>query len=79
MSQRAATIVSLPMAFEVVKSMQVDNLDWGEDYRPFARQALAEIIEDQMAAALLVEVGRFPDRGGSNFQRCEPRRTPRRL
>jgi putative transposase len=52
MSQRAATITSLPMAFEVVKAMQADGLDWGEGYRPLGRQALAEIIEDQMAAAV---------------------------
>ena len=52
MSQRTATIQSLPMAFEVVKAMQADSLEWDEDYRPLARQALAEIIEDQMAAAV---------------------------
>lgn len=52
MSQRAATIESLPVAFEVVKAMQADDLDWGEGYRPLGRQALAEIIEDQMAAAV---------------------------
>jgi putative transposase len=52
MSQRAATITSLPMAFEIVKVMQADGLDWGEGYRPLGRQALAEIIEDQMAAAV---------------------------
>jgi putative transposase len=52
MSQRAATITSLPMAFEVVKAMQVDGLEWGEGYRPLGRQALEEIIEDQMAAAV---------------------------
>lgn len=52
MSQRAATITSLPMAFEVVKAMQADGLEWGEDYRPLGRQAVAEIIEDQMAAAV---------------------------
>src|SRR4029079_6290998 len=52
MLQRAATIVSLPMAFEVVKAMQGDNLEWGEDYRPLARQAVAEIIEDEMAQAV---------------------------
>jgi putative transposase len=52
MSQRAATITSLPMAFEVVKAMQADGLDWGEGYRPLGRQALAEIIEDQMAATV---------------------------
>jgi len=52
MSQRAATITSLAMAFEVVKAMQADGLDWAEGYRPLGRQALAEIIEDQMAAAI---------------------------
>ena len=52
MSQRTATITSLPMAFEVVKAMQADGLDWGEGYRPQGRQALEEIIEDQMAAAI---------------------------
>jgi hypothetical protein len=40
------------MAFEVVKAMQADGLDWGEGYRPLGRQALAEIIEDQMASAV---------------------------
>jgi transposase-like protein len=40
------------MAFEVVKAMQADGLDWGEGYRPLGRQALAEILQDQMAAAV---------------------------
>ena len=40
------------MAFEVVKAMQADGLDWGEGYRPLGRRALEEIIEDQMAGAV---------------------------
>jgi putative transposase len=52
MSQRAATITSLPMAFEIVKAMQAGGLDWGEGYRPLGRQALEAIIEQQMAAAV---------------------------
>jgi transposase-like protein len=40
------------MAFEVVKAMQADGLDWGEGYRALGRQAVAEIIEDQMASAV---------------------------
>jgi transposase-like protein len=52
MSQRAATITSLPTAFEAVKAMQADGLDWGESYRPLDRQALEEITEDQMVAAV---------------------------
>jgi hypothetical protein len=58
MSQQAATITSLPMAFEVVKAMRAEGLEWGEGYRPLGRQALEEIIEDQMAAA----VERYLDR-----------------
>jgi Transposase, Mutator family len=49
MPQRAATIESLPAAFEVVKAMQADWLHWGEGYRPLGRQALAKIIETEMA------------------------------
>ena len=52
MPQRAATLESLPVAFEVVKAMQADGLDWGEGYRRLGRQALAEIIETEMAAAV---------------------------
>jgi len=52
MPQQAATITSLPMAFELVKAMQAEGLEWGEGYRPLGRQALEEIIEDQMAAAV---------------------------
>lgn len=62
MSQRAATIRSLPMAFEVVKAMQADGLEWGEGYRPLGRQALEEVIEGQMAAA----VDRYLDQLGAD-------------
>jgi hypothetical protein len=52
MSQQAATIMSFPMAFEMVKAMQAEGPEWGEGYRPLGRQALAEVIEDQMAMAV---------------------------
>ena len=52
MSQRTATIESLPMAFEVVKAMRADGLEWGEGYRPLGRQALGEIIQGRMAEAV---------------------------
>ena len=52
MLQRAATIDSLPAAFEVVKAMQADGLDWGDGWRRLGRRALAEIIETEMAAAV---------------------------
>ena len=52
MPQRAATIKSLGQAFEVVKAMRGDGLEWGEGYRPLGRLALAEIIEGRMAEAV---------------------------
>ena len=52
MPQPAATLESLPAAFEVVKAMQAQGLDWGEGYRPLGRKALAEIIETEMAGAV---------------------------
>ena len=53
MSQRTATIESLPMAFEVVKAMRADGLEWGEGYRPLGRQALAEIIQGSVRRFVL--------------------------
>jgi transposase-like protein len=74
MSQRAATITSLPVAFEVVKAMQADGLDWGEGFRPLGRRALEEIIEDQMAAAVdrhleQLEADDPADRRNGNYRR----------
>jgi putative transposase len=74
MSQQAATIESLPVAFELVKAMQADGLEWGEGYRPLARQALAEVIEAQMAAALdhyleQLDTDAAPDRRNGHYKR----------
>lgn len=52
MPQQAATIESLPMAFEVVKAMQADGLEWAEGYRTLGRQALTEIIEGRLSEAV---------------------------
>jgi putative transposase len=74
MSQQAATITSLPMAFEMVKAMQAEGLEWGEGYRSLGRQALAEVIEDQMAMAVdryldQLEAGDGPDRRNGHYPR----------
>lgn len=52
MPQHAAVFESLPMAFEVVKAMQADGLEWSEGYRPLVRQAFAGIIEGRMSEAV---------------------------
>ncbi len=46
---RTVTIKSLPEAFAVIKEMQGQDCEWGEDYRAAGRAALAEILEGQMA------------------------------
>jgi transposase-like protein len=46
------TIESLPQAFEVIKQMQDQGYDWGEDYRCAGRDALADILEGRMVEAV---------------------------
>ncbi len=74
MSRRAATIESLPRAFELVKAMRADGVDWGEGYRPLARQAIAEMIEREMAAAVdrhleALDADAAPDRRNGFYAR----------
>ena len=49
---QAVTIRSLPRAFELVKGMQAQGLEWGEGYRALGRQALARIVRGQMDQAI---------------------------
>ncbi len=46
---RTVTIRSLAVAFAVIKEMQGQDCEWGDDYRSAGRAALAEILEGQMA------------------------------
>jgi putative transposase len=48
----AVTIRSLPRAFEVVKGMQAQGLEWGDGYRSLGREALAGILGAQMDEAI---------------------------
>jgi len=49
---QAVTIGSLPRAFDLVKGMQAQGLEWGESYRPFGRRAIAELVRSQMDQAV---------------------------
>jgi putative transposase len=49
---QAVTIRSLPRAFELVKAMQAQGLEWGEGYRGLGREAIAAILQGQMAQAI---------------------------
>jgi transposase-like protein len=60
---QAATIRSLPVAFEMLKAMQAEDLAWGGDYRLAARQALAEPLEGRMIATIDRHLERSAERG----------------
>ena len=49
---QAVTIRSLPRAFELVKGMQAQGLEWGESYRPFGKQAIAAVLAGRMGEAI---------------------------
>jgi putative transposase len=60
---QAATIKSLPAAFRMMKAMQAEDVEWGEDYRGAARQALARLLEGRMAATIDRQLERLAERG----------------
>ena len=45
---QTATITSLPVAFEMMKAMQAEGVEWGEDYRAAAREAVAMVLQGRM-------------------------------
>lgn len=45
----AVTIDSLPAAFEMMKTMRAEGLEWSRDYRAAARRAVRDMLQDQMA------------------------------
>ena len=49
---QAVTIASLPRAFELVKGMRAQGLEWGESYRALGRRAIAAILAGQMGHAI---------------------------
>jgi transposase-like protein len=67
---QTATIKSLPAAFRMMKAMQAEDVEWGEDYRQATRQALAELLEGRMAETIdrhlerMAEVGEADRRNG---------------
>lgn len=69
MSQ-TATIKSLPAAFRMMKAMQAEGVEWGEDYRQGARDAIAALLRGRMDQLIdehlerMAELGRADRRNG---------------
>ena len=49
---QVVTIRSLPQAFEIIKSMEHDGYEWGEDYRAAGRAALVDVLEGRLHEAI---------------------------
>ena len=49
---QAATIKSLPRAFRMMKAMQAQGIEWGEDYRHAGAEALKDVLGGRMAAGI---------------------------
>ncbi len=71
---QAATIKSLPRAFRILKAMDAQGIEWGEDYRHAAGAALKDVLEGGMAAGIdrhLEEMERLgeADRRNGSYRR----------
>jgi len=60
---QTATIKSLPAAFEMVKAMEAEGVEWGDGYRGAARQAVVEILEGRMHEQIDRHLERMAERG----------------
>jgi hypothetical protein len=60
---QTVTIKSLPVAFEMLKAMQAEGVEWGEDYRAGSRHALAELLEGRMGETIDRHLERMAERG----------------
>ena len=60
---QTATIKSLPAAFRMMKAMQAEDVEWGEDYRGAARRALAQLLEGRMAETIDRHLEHVAERG----------------
>ncbi len=63
---QTATIKSLPGAFRMMKAMQAQGIEWGEDYRHAAGAALKEVLERRMAAGIDRHLAEMAERGAAD-------------
>ncbi len=63
---QAATIKSLPHAFRMMKAMQAQGIEWGEDYRQAGGAALKAVIEGRMAAGIDRHLAAMAARGAAD-------------
>jgi len=70
----AVTIASLPAAFAMMKAMRVEGLEWSQDYRSAAREALRDVLQGQMAQAIDRQLEAMARRGAADRRNGSYRR-----
>ncbi len=78
---RSATIRSLLAAFRMMKRMEAQGIEWGEDYRRAGAQALKDVLEGRMAGAADRRNGASPpvaDDGARQDRACGAAHAERR-
>ncbi len=71
---QAATIKSLPGAFRMMKVMQAQGIEWGEDYRRAGALALKDVLEGRMAAGVDRHLEEMAARGAADRRNGSYRR-----
>ena len=71
---RSATSKSLPRAFRMMKAMQAQGIEWGEDYRQAAGAALKDVLEGRMAAGIDRHLAAMAGRGAADRRNGSYRR-----
>ena len=71
---QAATIKSLPRAFRMMKTLQAQGIEWGEDYRRAGALALKDVLEGRMAAGVDRHLDEMAERGAADRRNGSYRR-----
>ena len=61
---QTATVKGRPAAFQMMKAMQAEGVEWGEDYRGGARQALVALLEGDQHLERMAARGQADRRNG---------------
>ena len=63
---RSATIKSVAHAFRMMKAMEAQGIEWGEDYRHAAGAALKDVLEGRMALGIDRHLAEMAARGAAD-------------
>ncbi len=59
---QTATLKGLPRAFRMMKAMQAQGIEWGEDYRAAAGSSMKAVLEARMASGIDHHLAEMPAR-----------------